>query len=319
MTKPDHFVFLLIENFSHLAFACAIEPLRIANLVSGKELYCWTLASENGVQETCSNRSVTLVDQGLAPLKRGDHLFLISGIHVARHTTRPVLDYLRKSSRTAHFVGGICSGAYALAKAGLLDGKPCSIHWEFHNAFEEEFRKVKLQKTVFVADRKTPTASGGPAASDLMLHLIARKHGMELATKIADQMVYNVVRDERAEQRISVGSRFGARKSKLTDAIKFMEASLEEPLTTAGIADKAGISTRQLERLFRRHLNDTPSQYYLGLRLEKARTLLLLTDMPVIEISLACGFGSASNFSRVFKKVKGVSPYQFRLVAEAAR
>ncbi|MCP5074484.1 MAG: GlxA family transcriptional regulator [Rhodobacteraceae bacterium] len=319
MTKPDQFVFLLIENFSHLAFACAIEPLRIANLVSGKELYHWALASENGVQETCSNRSVTLVDQGLVPLTRDDHLFLISGIHVSRHTTKPVIDYLRKSSRTARFVGGICSAAYVLAKAGLLDGKPCSIHWEFHDAFEEEFPAVVLHKTVFVADKKTPTASGGPAASDLMLHLIASKHGMELAAKIADQMVYNVVRGEQAKQRISVGSRFGARKSKLTDAIKFMENSLEEPQTTAGIASMVGISTRQLERLFRRHLNETPNQYYLGLRLEKARTLLLLTDMPVIEISLACGFGNASNFSRVFRKANGVSPYQFQLVAEAAR
>ena len=315
MDTAEHVVFLLIEDYSHLAFACAIEPLRIANLVSGQDLYRWSLASENGKDQYCSNKSVTLVDRGLENLHRNDRLFVISGIHVTQHTTRPVIDFIRRQNRSLSCVGGICSAAHILAKAGLLDGKPCSIHWEFHDAFEEDFPDVDLQKTVFVADKKNPTASGGPAASDLILHLIARQHGIDLATKIADQMVYNVVRDEQVEQRVSVGARFGARKTKLTTALKLMEDSLETPSSTAEIAREVGISIRQLERLFKRYLNDSPGTYYLGLRLEKARTLLLLSDMPVIEVALACGFNSASNFSRVFKKAKGVSPYQFRLMS----
>lgn len=318
MPKPDHFMFLLIEDFSHLAFANAVEPLRIANLVSGQQLYRWSLVAEGGVSQRCSNGAVTLVDQGLDALGPQDRLFVVSGIHVANRITQPVLDYLRRAARTARCVGAICSGAFVLAKAGLLAGKPASIHWEFHEAVEEGFPEVDLQRTVFVADEKRPTCSGGSATADMMLHLIARKHGMELAVKIADQMVYSTVRNDQAEQRVSPGARFGARKEKLTRAIRLMEQSLEAPMSSTELADEIGLSPRQMERLFRKYLNETPSQYYQALRLDKAQKLLLLSDLSVMEISLACGYSSASHFSRVFRNAMGVSPYNFRLVGERA-
>ena len=310
--ETERFVFLLIEDFSHLAFANAIEPLRIANLSSGKTLYSWVLASEDGTRAVCSNRSVTLVDQGLVPLDRKDRLFVVSGIGAPTRGTPAVLDYLRREKRRGATIGAICSGAYILARTGLLDGQACAIHWEFHDAFAEEFPNVALRRNVFVADGPILTASGGPAAADLMLHLIARRHGTDLAGAVADQMVYNAVRTDAVGQRISVSARLGRRSDRLRHAVEIMEANLEDPLGSPELARRVGLSVRQLERLFGKYLHATPNKYYLELRLRRARNLIQQTDMAIIDVSTACGFGSQSTFSRSYKQFFGISPSEQR-------
>jgi len=314
LDRTERFVFLLIEDFSHLAFACAIEPLRIANHVSGKTLYSWALASENGRQAVCSNRSVTLVDRGLGPLDPEDRLFVVSGLNVKKSATRPVLDYLRRESRHGVRIGAICSGAYVLAMAGLLDGKPCALHWDYHDAFVEDFPDVILRHSVFVADPRVMTSSGGPAASDLMLHLIAQEHGAELAVEVANQMVYNAVRSDGDIQRFSLNGRIGV-SERLKRAVRLMEQNLEMPLSTHELAAAVGISGRQLERLFGKHLHTSPKQYYVELRLRRARNLLMQTDAPVIQIALSCGFVSHSHFTRRYKQAYGTTPHKVRAPA----
>lgn len=322
MDRTERFVFLLIEDFSHLAFACAIEPLRIANHVSGKTLYSWSLASENGQRAICSNRSVTLVDRGLEPLEPDDRLFVVSGLNVKRSTTRPVLDYLRRESRHGVKIGAICSGAYVLAMAGLLDGRPCALHWDYHDAFAEDFPDVILRHSVFVVDKNVMTSSGGPAASDMMLHLIAQEHGAELAIEVASQMVYNAVRSDADIQRFSLNGRIGVNE-KLKRAVRLMEQNLEMPLSTHELAAAVGISGRQLERLFGKHLHTSPKRYYVELRLRKARNLLMQTDAPVIQVALSCGFANHSHFTLRYKQAYGMTPHTFRAPAllrtEAAR
>lgn len=312
MTRTAHFVFLLVENFSHLAFSCALEPLRIANLVSGKPLYRWSLASEDGVSATCSNRAVTLVDQGLVPLERDDRLFLISGLHVHNHTTEGVVNFLRRERSRGTPIGAICSGAYVLAVAGFLDGVETAIHWEFHDLFAERFPSVRLVRNVFVAHEEFVTASGGTAAADLMLHLIATEHGPDLATVVADQMVYNAVREGTAAQRVSLQSRHGMRSEHLTRAIRIMENNIETPLAPWKIAEEIGISTRQLERLFGKYLNTSPKRYIVEMRLHRARNLIVQTEQSITEIAMACGFNSTSHFSKVFRGRFGVSPLAHR-------
>jgi len=314
VTTTERFVFLLIENFSHLAFACAIEPLRIANHVAGKTLYSWMLKSENGETAICSHRSVTLVDGGLDPLDSDDHLFVVSGINARSAATRPVLDYLRRQRRHGVRVGAICSGAYLLAKAGLLDGRPCAIHWDFHDSFAEEFPKVMLRRSVFVADRHVLTSSGGPAAADMMLHVIARRHGAELAVEVANQMVYNAVRSDEDAQRFSLNGRIGV-SEKLKLAVRLMEQNLELPLSTQDLAGAVGISGRQLERLFGKHLHRSPKQYYTELRLQRARNLLMQTDASVTEVAMSCGFSSHSHFTRRYKQAYGTTPHKVRAPA----
>lgn len=312
MTRTTHFAFVLLPDFSHLAFSCALEPLRIANLVSGKALYRWSLASADGKSAACSNGSVTLVDSGFEPTRHVDRLFLISGMNVQDHVAPDVLAYLRREKATGTPLGAICSAAYVLARGGFLDGMEAAIHWEYHDLFAEEFPGVDLVRNVFVANEKILTASGGTAAADLMLHLIARQHGRDLATAVADQMVYNAVREGTAAQRVSIQSRHGMRNPHLMRAITMMEASIEDPISPSLIAEAIGISTRQLERLFGRYLNSTPKSYFMEMRLHRARNLLLQTEQSVTEIAMACGFSSTSHFAKTFRGHYGVSPVLHR-------
>ncbi|MCV2866134.1 GlxA family transcriptional regulator [Albidovulum sediminicola] len=312
MTQTTHFVFLLVEDFSHLAFSCALEPLRIANLVSGKPLYRWSLMSENGTSATCSNRAVTLVDRGFQQIERDERLFLISGIGVQNQITPGLLNYLRRERARGSRIGAICSGAYVLAMAGFLDGIDTAIHWEFHDLFTEKFPAVRLVRNVFVAHEKFVTASGGTAAADLMLHLIAKEHGAALATAVADQMVYNAVREGTAGQRVSLQSRHGMRNAHLARSIQIMEENIETPLAPYEVAEKLGISTRQLERLFGRYLNTSPKRYAMEMRLHRARNLIVQSEQSIAEIAMACGFNSTSHFSKVFRNHFGVSPLSHR-------
>lgn len=305
---PQHTCFLLVEDFTHIAFGCAIDPLRIANLVSGKDLYTWSLASMDGTRATCSNGSVTLVDHAVSNLPDCDQLFVLSGINMRDHITPALLNALRRAKRHGMQIGALCSGAWVLAEGGLLDGMQAAIHWDYHDSFMEEFPGVNLVRNVFVADEKHMTASGGTATADLMLHLIERDHGADLATAVADQMVYNAVRESTAEQKVSLQSRSGMRNPHLVKAITRMQDTIEAPLSGAEIAEEIGISTRQLERLFGRYLNTSPKKYFMELRLERARHLLVQTDNAVIDVALACGFESAGHFSRVYRATFGVTP-----------
>jgi transcriptional regulator GlxA family with amidase domain len=308
MPETQHFVFLLVDEFSHLAFSCAVEPLRIANLVSGEELYRWSFRSEGGETAVCSNGSVTLVHGGFTDLPKCDQLFVLSGIHMRDHVTRPLLAALRREKAKGTSVGALCSGAWVLAEAGFLQDMKAAIHWEYHDSFMEAFPDVSLVRSVFVADEKHMTASGGTATADLMLHLIERDHGYDLSVAVADQMVYNAVRDATAEQRVSLQSRNGMRNRHLARAIQIMQDHLGEPVSPKVISDEIGISTRQLERLFGKYLNTSPRKYFMEMRLERARNLLVQTESSVTEVALACGFESPGHFSRVYRSAFGVTP-----------
>ena len=312
MSHTTDFVFLLIEEFSHLAFSCALEPLRIANLVADSEYYRWQLASTNGLTATCSNRAVTLVDRGLTPTERDEKLILVSGINVQNHVSPDLLRYLRAERVRGTSIGAICSGAFVLAEAGFLEERKAAVHWEYHDVFAERFPSVRLTKSVFVADEKFVTASGGAAVADLMLHMIARDHGRDLAAAVADQMVYNAVREGSATQKVSIRSRYGLRNSRLGEAIRIIEENIEMPLSSPEIADRLGISTRQLERMFERYMNTSPKRYIMDLRLHRARNLIVQSDQAITEIAMACGFTSTSHFSKVYREHFGNTPVSQR-------
>lgn len=308
----EHFVFLLVDEFTHLAFSCAIEPLRIANLISGKPLFSWSLMSANGETATASNGIVTQVDRGYSELSRNERLFVLSGIHVKENTTPELLATVRRERAKGRLAGALCSGAYCLAKAGVMNGLQTAIHWDYHDSFMEEFPDVVLVRNVFVADEKYITASGGTATADLMIHLIERNYGNDLAIEVADMMLYNSVREPTAEQKLSLQSRHGIRNEHLSNAIKMMADNIEHPIPPSEIADEIGISTRQLERIFGRHLNCSPKKYYVDMRLQKARNLLLQTEKPVTEIAFLSGFASSAHFARVYRHQFGITPVNQR-------
>ncbi|MEM9431507.1 MAG: GlxA family transcriptional regulator, partial [Pseudomonadota bacterium] len=225
---------------------------------------------------------------------------------------------LRRHARLGMTVGAVCTGAEAIASAGLLDGRRATIHWDNRHSFAEEHPEVELTTSVYVIDGNRLTSAGGTAATDLMLKLIGQAHGTELANAIADQMIHTSIRSDRDEQRLSIQTRIGVRHPKLSTVIQMMEENIEEPVSPARLAADVGMSTRQLERLFRRYLNRSPKRYYMELRLARARNLLMQTDMSVINVALACGFASPSHFSKCYRAHFGTTPYRERGAQGAA-
>lgn len=317
-SKPRRFIFLLLDRFTMMAFTSAIEPLRLANQVAGAKLYDWRLASEAGDEATCSNGVRVRVDMGLDEVTRDDTVLVCGGIDVVEATSKPILNWLRREARRGAAVGGLCTGAWAVAKAGLLDGKRATIHWENQDAFLEDFEEVLLTKSVFVIDGNRLTTAGGMASIDLMLRLIARDHGEALANTVADQLIYNSICTDQDSQRLSIPTRIGVRHPKLSQVIGRMEANIEEPISPSRLAEEVGMSTRQLERLFRRYLNRSPKRYYMEIRLQKARNLLMQTEMSVINVALACGFASPSHFSKCYRAHYQTTPYRERGTSGAA-
>ncbi|MBS0565091.1 MAG: GlxA family transcriptional regulator [Proteobacteria bacterium] len=311
-TRTRRVVFLLLDRFTMISFAGAIEPLRIANRMLGRPAYSWILAGENGKEVRCSNGVAFRVDVGLSDLERDDMIFVCGGIDIQQTTTKAALNWLRREARRGVAVAGICTGSYTMAKAGLLDGKRATIHWENQDSFLEEFEEVRMTKSVFVIDGNRMSTAGGTSSLDLMLKLIAQDHGEDVANIVADQLVYNSIRSDQDTQRLSIPTRIGVRHPKLSQVIQIMEANIEDPISPATLATDVGMSTRQLERLFRRYLSRSPKRYYMELRLQKARNLLMQTDMSVINVALACGFASPSHFSKCYRAHYQTTPYRER-------
>ncbi|EEX16109.1 transcriptional regulator, AraC family [Citreicella sp. SE45] len=310
--RPRRFVFVLLPEFTLLSFSAAIEALRIANRMAGRRLYDWVITGEGGGTVQCSAGPAFALDCDLPDLARDDVVLVCGGLDVAGATTRKLLNWLRREARRGLTMGGLCTASWALAEAGLLDGRRATIHWENQDSFEEEFPEVQLTKSVFVLDGNRLSTAGGTASIDLMLKLIADHHGEELANAVADQLVYSSIRTDQDTQRLSTPTRIGVRHPKLSQVIKKMETSIEEPISPALLARDVGMSTRQLERLFRRYLNRSPKRYYMELRLQKARNLLMQTDMSVINVALACGFTSPSHFSKCYRAHYQTTPYRER-------
>ena len=306
------FVFFLAERFSMIAFAATIEPLRLANRLSRRALYDWRVASADGVGATCSNGTVVTARMGLEDVERGVTILVCGGVDVHLAATRPTLTWLRKQARRGARLGAVCTGAWVLAKAGLLDGRRCTVHWENREAFDEEFPEIEVSNRLFEIDGELATCAGGVSGAEMMLQIISAEQGPELASLVAGQLILAPVRSSGDEQRLSVPARIGVRHPKLISIIQKMERQIEEPISPAELAKDVGMSTRQLERLFRRYLNRSPKRYYMELRLQRARNLLLQTDMSVINVALACGFTSPSHFSKCYRAQYGRTPYRER-------
>ena len=311
-SSKKRFAFVLIESFSLLSFASAMDALRIANRMSDQRLYDWILLGDGGKTVSCSAGTSFQLDNDLIELKRDDIIMLCGGIDIQANTSKKLLSWIRRETRKGLPIGGLCTAAYVMAKAGILDGKRATIHWENQDSFNEEFTNIELTKSVFIVDGNRMTTAGGTSSIDLMLKIIADDHGEELANAVADQMIYSSIRTDQDTQRLSVPTRIGVRHPKLSMVIQMMEENIEEPISPSLLAKDVSMSTRQLERLFRRYLNRSPKRYYMELRLQKARNLLMQTDMSVINVALACGFASPSHFSKCYRSHYQKTPYRER-------
>jgi transcriptional regulator GlxA family with amidase domain len=303
-----HVSFLMLPEYTLSAFSNAIGILRMANRLTDRALYTWSVHSLDG-QPVISSAGLELtLDGSLADATEANILMVCGGYSVKKYCNKLLTDGLRKIAKRKIPIGGIDTGTYALAVAGLLDGYRCTIHWENLSSLREEFPRLEITSSLFVIDRDRYTCSGGISSIDLMLNLIASIHGHQLVQEISEQFTCDRVRTEKDAQRAPLKYLIGASQPRQVDAVTLMESNIEEPLTLDEVADYVGISRRQLERLFNRYLHCAPSRYYLELRLSRARLLLLQTSIAVIDVAISCGFSTAPHFSKCYSDLYGKPP-----------
>lgn len=313
-------VFFLVPDFTMIAFATALEPLRSANRMLGYEAYKWRLASADGRPVRASNGVECGVDTSLEEERRHmsgegrpSMVIVCSGLNVEKYHQKSVFAWLREEYNRGVAIGGLCTGAHILAQAGLLSGKRCAIHWENLPGFAEAFPKANVYADLFEVDGNIYTCAGGTAALDMMLKLIGDDFDDNLVNRVCEQVLTDRVRSPSDRQRLPLRARLGVQNSKVLTIIELMEANLSEPLSLVEIADHVGLSRRQIERLFRQEMGRSPARYYLEIRLDRARHLLIQSTMPVVEVAVACGFVSASHFSKCYRELYARSPQQERL------
>ncbi len=303
-----HYVFLTLPQYSMIALSSAVEALRMANRISQQNVYTWTLASLGGQSVPASNGLTLSPTVALDDIGQADIVFVCGGVEIEAACTPPVVAALRKIGQRNVALGSLCTGGYALAKAGLLDKYKAVVHWENMTALEEKFPKVIFSRQLFAIDRDRYTCTGGVAPLDLMLHIIKGHLGKNIAPMISDQFILERIRNDQDRQHVPLMSRVGLFHENLIEAAALMEANLEEPLSLDEIASLVGVSRRQIERLFKRYVGEVPTKYYLDMRLRRARSLLLQTGMSIMEIAVACGFQSPPHFSKCYRDLFGHTP-----------
>ncbi len=313
--KPQQtrwFGFLLLPEFTLLAFSAALDPLRIANQLAQKPLYGWLVLSEDGAAVSSSSGIDISVHAPLDELKPDTYLFACSGNNGTKVASDGVLGHVRRHVRFGGKVGGICTGAATLARAGLLGGKRFTLHWENQPGFNEEFPDLPPTAHRFEQDGTLLTCGGGAAATEMMIAVIAQDYGEDFAIAVSDMCLNGPEIARRSEQRSSIAKAISSRNPRVLAVLRAMYDNIETPLTLESLAETAGISRRQIERQFKLLLGEAPAQTYRNIRLDRARTLLMETNLSVMEVSIAAGFNSDGVFSRHFKARYGESPYGHR-------
>ncbi|TLX53864.1 GlxA family transcriptional regulator [Stutzerimonas nosocomialis] len=296
---PHDLHFLLLPGFSMMGLMAAIEPLRVVNRFRG-ESYRWRLLSVDGASVQASNGMSLNVDARLDTILGGS-LFVVAGFEPLAAYGPGLARWLHQADHAGATLGAIDTGSFVLAEAGLFAGQRLTLHWEAVDAFRERYPQLTVTQELFELDGRRMTSAGGTASLDMMLTLIGRDHGEALAVSVSEQFVLGRIRSRSDHQRMQIASRYGVHNKKLVQVIGEMERCTEQPLACHALAAQAGITPRQLERLFRQHLGQTPSGFYLALRLDKARQLLRQSDLSVLEVSLACGFETPSYFARCYR------------------
>ncbi|MDR3099903.1 MAG: GlxA family transcriptional regulator [Paraburkholderia sp.] len=296
----------------------AIEPLRVANRFR-ENLYRWHILSVDGAPVPASNGISLNAEAAFADVDDVQSVFVVAGFEPLACYNRALGDWLKRLDRANVTLGGIDTGAFVLAEAGLLrPTDSVTLHWEALSAFRERYPSVEASGDLFEIGERRITCAGGTASIDMMLDLIARSHGPALASSISEQFVVSRIRQRSDHQRMEIAARYGVHNPKLIQVIGVMEQNMEEPLAPADLAQEIGVTRRQLERLFCSLLKDTPTHFYLQLRLDRSRELLRQTDMSITAICVACGFESPSHFSRTYRARFGASPRRDRSPATSS-
>jgi AraC family transcriptional regulator, glycine betaine-responsive activator len=308
---------LVIDGFSLLSLASTMEPLRAANRVSGRQLYSWRLLGLHGGHAMSSSGVLLSLEGGFAPSQVGDALIVVSAFEHERNGAA-ALPLLRAAVRRKRLpIGGIEAGSWILARAGLLDGYRATTHWEDVDDFACAFPNIEVVRDRYVVDRDRFTTGGANPAFDLMLELIRRQHGPDVALDVSSIFIYDESHPGADPQPMVSTGRLERAEPRLCASIRLMEETMDAPFSVHALAGRVGLSARGLQKLFRRHLDTSPGAYYVNLRLTAARRMLDLTGRPVLEAAAQSGFSSSSAFARAFRRRYGVNPASLKGNARA--
>lgn len=310
--EPERVAFVLLPGFSMAAFSAAVEPLRVANMVSAAELFDWSTFSIAGGQVESSSRAILQPAGSIQDATCYKNVVICGGLKTATLADDQLFKWLRRVARFGVSLGALCTGAFILARVGLLNGYRCTVHWSTLAAFREMFPLIHVRHDLYVVDGKRFSCVGGSSACDMMLQHIAFRHGRGLAQKTAQVLLHQNLRGPSALEDCPFTLETHVRDSQLRAALCEMGKHIEFPLSLTEIASSAGLSLRQLQRKFQQLLGVSPHAYYMHTRLKVAKHLLMQTDMPVTEVAFACGFVSPSHFSASFRKFSGRSPLEFQ-------
>lgn len=303
---------LMIPGFPMLSYASLIEGLRAANILSGRELYRFRHISVPD-QEAVSSTGTVLPSHGrIGDDMALDAVLVCAGGKPESYRSDDVNAWLRHLASRGVVIGGISGGTYMLARAGIMRGYRCTMHWDHLPLFREEFPDIDIRKTLYEIDRDRWTCAGGIAALDLICTLIQRDHGESLAVAVGDWLLQTATRTGAHPQRMGVAHRYQLRHPRLVQAVELIESHLGDTLSRAEIAAILKLSVRQMERLFKEHLGCSVRTFYVNLRLDQAHQLLTQTSTALPDVASATGFSSASSLSRAFKSRFGCSPSALR-------
>lgn len=305
---PRRIGFLLIPDFAVLAYACAMEPYRAANALAERELYVWRHVSPDGRPVRASNGLSFLPDQGIDAPSQVDDLIVCAGGNPTAFDDAAAFAWLRAEAARGIRVGGVSGGPEILARCGLLDGHRCTAHWEYIPSMRERYPNLAITRSLYEIDRDRCTCSGGTAALDMAVALISAEYGRPLSNAVAEWFLHTRPRAADEPQRMSLRERYDVRHAGLLRVLAAMEEAIETPMPRTALAALAGVSVRQLERLFTEQIGTSMGRHSLALRLDHARRLLRQTSLSVIEIALACGFLNAAHFSRAYRARFGKPP-----------
>lgn len=297
------FVVLVLPGFSQLCLSSLIDPLRLANSLSGRSLFNWRLVSLDGKSVECASGLSIEVSANFFDkvLDLRAHLMICAGEGVEGQGTPRLRAVLRRCARARVPIYALGTATWLLADAGMLGDARCTIHWGRMAALSETFAGLAIDDALFVRHGQIVTCAGGFAAFDLAIDLIQERCDAQLLRRICQHLTADRWRDGTSCQSVPPGLRNSATGKKLLPIIQLMEEYLEDPLPLEVISQRVALSRRQIERLFERHLSTTPWRHYLALRLTKARQLIELTDMAIMDVAVACGFISSSHFTKTFR------------------
>jgi len=306
--KTCTFAVLIFPDFPMMAFSSVIEPLRAANALAGRDIYRWIVVGLDGKAVRASNGVGIKPDVAVADAPQVDRIVACTGGNAHDVESSEAMQWMRKSVLCGTHIGAVADATFVLARAGLLDGYACTLHWTSQSAFAEAFPHVDLRRDIYVIDRNRFTSAGGVGCLDMMLALIAKDAGSELSAGVAEWFVHSPLRASVDRQLMPLRLRTGILNQLVLSAVAIMEETVEERLRLPALAKRLGVSADRLERVFKIAVGASPGSYYRKLRLRRAADLLSHSSLSVREVAMCCGFASMSSFGRAFRETYGRSP-----------